>query len=87
MTFVTITSKGQMTLPKEVRDDLKLRPGDKLSIEKRGDGYLLLPRRGALELFAELPSYEGPPVTVEQMDAAIEEEVGARSRAKHAGAR
>jgi antitoxin PrlF len=83
MTLVTITSKGQMTLPKEVRDDLKVKPGDRLIIEKRGDGYVLRPQRSALDLFAELPRYEGPPVTVEEMDEAIEEEVWERNRPKH----
>ena len=32
----TITSKGQTTVPKEVRDALDIGPGDKLSWEVRG---------------------------------------------------
>jgi len=83
MAFVTITSKGQMTLPKEVRDDLKVKPGDKLIIEKQGDNYVLRARRSALDLFDELPRYEGPPITVEQMNEAIEAEVWERNKPKH----
>jgi AbrB family looped-hinge helix DNA binding protein len=75
MAQVVLTSKGQMTLPKEVRDDMKVGPGDKLEITKHGDGYLLRRRRSARELFAELPRYDGPPLTVEDMDEAIGEAV------------
>lgn len=83
MSFVTITSKGQMTLPKEIRDDLKLKAGDQVSIEKQGDSYVLRPRRSALELFARFRRPEQEPVTIEEMDRAIEDEVWERNRPKH----
>ena len=36
MTYTaTISSKGQITLPAEIRRSLKLRPGDKITIVKR----------------------------------------------------
>lgn len=44
MATATLTSKGQMTLPKDVRDDLKLEPGDKVDIVKEGNRYVLVPR-------------------------------------------
>lgn len=80
MASVALTSKGQMTLPKAIRDDLGAKPGDRLEITKQGDGYLITRRRNARELFRELPKYKGPPLTVEEMDAAIEEEVWERNR-------
>jgi antitoxin PrlF len=82
MAHVILTTKGQMTLPKEIRDDLQVGPGDRLEITKQGNGYLLVRKRPARELFAELPRYEGPPVSVEDMDRAIEEEVWERNRPK-----
>ncbi len=82
MAQVVLTSKGQMTLPKDIRDDLEVGPGDRLEITKHGDGYLLSRRRSARELFAELPRYQGPALTVEEMDAAIGEEVRERNRPK-----
>jgi antitoxin PrlF len=83
MTYVTITSKGQMTLPKDIRDDLKIKPGDKLIIEKQGDGYVLRPQRSALELFGMLKRPGQRAASIEEMDEAIEEEVWERNRPKH----
>ncbi len=36
--YASITSKNQMTVPAEVRDDLGLKAGDKLKIVKLDDG-------------------------------------------------
>ncbi len=35
----TMTSKGQMTVPKDVRDRLGLRPGDKVEFDEDGVGF------------------------------------------------
>jgi antitoxin PrlF len=82
MSQVVLTSKGQMTLPKEIRDDLQVGPGDRLEIRKHEGGYLISRKRSARDLFAELPRYEGPPLSVEEMEQAIEEEVWERNRPK-----
>lgn len=38
----TISTKGQVTIPKEIRDALRLRPGDKLRFDlERGDQAVL----------------------------------------------
>jgi AbrB family looped-hinge helix DNA binding protein len=34
----TITAKGQTTVPKEIRDRLKLKPGDKIEYVVEADG-------------------------------------------------
>ena len=44
----TITSKGQTTVPKEVRDALDIGPGDKLSWELRGARVAVTTERPAL---------------------------------------
>ena len=41
----TLTSKGQLTLPKKVRDALGLRPGDELLVELEEGRVVLIPRR------------------------------------------
>lgn len=43
-----ITSKGRTTVPKEVRDMLDLRPGDKLTWEIRGGKVAITTGRPAL---------------------------------------
>ena len=83
MSQVTLTSKSQMTLPKEVRDDLMVGPGDKLDITKQGEGYLITRRKSATELFAKYRRQRGKPLSASEMNQAIEDEVWERSRPKH----
>ncbi|MCM1438158.1 MAG: AbrB/MazE/SpoVT family DNA-binding domain-containing protein [Roseburia sp.] len=42
MEIAKITSKGQLTIPKEVRRSLGLRAGDKVLFVERDGGFLLL---------------------------------------------
>ena len=42
----TITSKGQTTIPKEIRDFLKLKPKDKIFYLIEDDKVILKPMRG-----------------------------------------
>ncbi len=83
MSQVTLTSKSQMTLPKDVRDDLQVGPGDMLDLTKQGDGYLITRRKSAEELFAKYRRPTRTPLTAAEMDQAIEEEVWERNRPKH----
>jgi AbrB family looped-hinge helix DNA binding protein len=43
MARVTVSPKYQVVIPKEVRDALKLRPGDKLEIFAYGDRIAFIP--------------------------------------------
>ena len=38
----TVTSKGQITIPKVVRERLRLEPGDKVYFDVRDDGSVLM---------------------------------------------
>lgn len=42
MPRATLTSKGQMTLPKEVREALKVKPGDRVEFIIQAPGRVLL---------------------------------------------
>ena len=68
MSTATLTSKGQITIPKGIRDALALEPGDRLSFELRDDGIVELraETRDLMSLFGTIkPTKRG--VTVEQM--------------------
>ena len=72
MATATMTSKGQMTLPKEIRDDLHLAPGDQIDIVKEGSRYVLRPRNvRAEDLFGILYRAGDPPMTLDEMDEAV----------------
>lgn len=68
-----------MVIPKDVRDRLQLATGDKLDVIERADGVLLRkPLTKTGESFETLArrirarvDYNGPAVTLEEMDAAI----------------
>ena len=68
----TITPKGQTTLPKDVRQALDLKPGDKLRYLILDDGEVRIIRaRSARELAGALHSLTQRVVTLDEMDAAI----------------
>ena len=70
----TLTSKGQLTVPKPVRDRLRLHPGDRLEFFLRDDGHVeMVPKKSSLR---ELKGMVPPPVTgvsVDDMEQAIAE--------------
>lgn len=65
-----VTSKGQTTLPKAVRDALAVEAGDRIRYFIQGDQVRIVPVKSIKRLYGALP-YEGPPVTLEEMDEAI----------------
>ncbi len=68
-----ITSKGRTTLPKAVREALGVSSGDRLRYVIMDNGNVrLLPVQRLSELFGML-AYDGPPVTLEDMDRAVAE--------------
>lgn len=68
----TLTSKNQMTLPKQVREDLNLKPGDRLVFRKQGENYVLeaKPRRSALAFAGALHDPRRGPLTQEDIKSA-----------------
>lgn len=72
-----LTSKGQTTIPVEIREHLKLKPGDLLEFVPQEHGVLIKARnRSALDLVGILgPPPNGRSVTVEEMEEAIGEAI------------
>ena len=76
MSTSTITSKGQITLPKQIREHLHLAPGDRIDFVVEEDGEVVVrPARSRLEqLRGMLRDRNRKPVTVDQMEAAVARE-------------
>ncbi len=60
MTQVTISSKFQVVIPKDVRDRLKIRPGQKVEAFAIGERIELVPIRPIRELRGMLKGVEAP---------------------------
>lgn len=69
----TLTSKGQVTIPKKIRDRLGLDRGDELSFELREDGVVeVRPLTGSiLDLHHALAPADGRSVSLKEMDEAV----------------
>jgi AbrB family looped-hinge helix DNA binding protein len=50
---LTLDRAGRVVLPKSLRDEMHLAPGDTLDLTVRGDEVILRPRRGATPLQKE----------------------------------
>lgn len=73
MITATVTSKGQITLPKAVRESLKLRSGDKIAfvINDKEEAVLKPVTKSVDQVFGLLHKKGQKPVSVEEMDQAI----------------
>ena len=68
----TITSKGQITLPKALRDELHLEPGDRVEFIVEVDGGVrMIPRKASVKQLKGMLPKPKRPITLEEMEAAI----------------
>ncbi|AGA88910.1 looped-hinge helix DNA binding domain, AbrB family [Thioflavicoccus mobilis 8321] len=75
MTTSTLTTKGQITIPKHIRERLMLHAGDKLdfTLTETGDILLKPVTRRVDEVFGRLGRPGQPALTPADMDAAIQQ--------------
>jgi antitoxin PrlF len=71
MASSTLTSKGQITLPKSVRDRLHLGAGDKVEFVETESGFELRTAKRDIREIKGLLAMPGKPVSVESMNQAI----------------
>ena len=78
MNTVTLTSKGQLTIPRPLRDALGLAPGARLqaSIDRQGRLVLVPSKYEPEELFRHRPSVMRS-LSLEEMELAIADAVSA----------
>ena len=70
MLHSTLTSKGQTTIPGEIRKALNLRAGDQLEYLLQNNQVLLRPHPGTRSLKGALSSNKGKGLTFDQIRAA-----------------
>ena len=72
MATASVTSKGQITIPAEVREDLGLKAGDRVDFIKDEAGeYKLKPKKGSLRDVRGMWKWTGKPLTIDEMNQVI----------------
>jgi antitoxin PrlF len=85
--YATLTSKGQVTLPKEIRDRLGLDAGSTLDFQLQPDETITVRavKPDARRIRGLLKSPHAKPLTVEQMDQGISRHVSGKRAAGRLG--
>jgi antitoxin PrlF len=75
--FTTMTSKGQLTIPKDVRDQLGLTTGTRFFVTVRNGEVIAMPKNKKLSDLAGILGRppNGKSLTIEEIDGAIMEAV------------
>ncbi len=77
MAFVKLSSKGQVIIPKPIRDAYHWENGQELTLIDTGNGILLQPKapfvESALDEVAGCLFYKGKPKSIADMDKAVAE--------------
>jgi AbrB family looped-hinge helix DNA binding protein len=80
--MTTVSTKGQVILPKAIRQRRRWEPGTRLIVEETSEGVLLKAAPAFAPTWPEdvagMLAYRGPPKTLEKMDAAITSEITRR---------
>ncbi len=76
MSTLTVTTKGQVTLRKDLLNHLGVRPGDKITVDKRPDGRIEMkatrPEGDISKVFGLLKRHNRPSLSIEQMNRIAE---------------
>ncbi len=68
-----ITSKNQITLPKPIREVLGVKPGDRVRFFILDNGQVRIAATRPLSELHGILKYEGPPISLEDMEKSIVE--------------
>lgn len=80
--LATVTDKGQLTVPKAIRDQFGIEPGSKLDFEPQADGTLRVRvlTRGGAPLYGLLHRPGRKARSIGEMDQGIGEAAAVRTR-------
>lgn len=76
MAAATLTSKGQITLPKSVRERLGLEAGDRIEFIEFDKGFFLAPATRDIRSLKGLVPKPKKPVSIEDMNRSIARQGG-----------
>ena len=78
MPSATLTTKGQLVIPKPIREHMNVHPGDRLDFVIREDGEVTVRPQtmDVTELRGRLRRPGRKPVSLDEMDRAIRERAG-----------
>ena len=81
MPLTTLTTKGQVTIPKSIRDSLKLSTGDKIEITiiKKREAILRPVSKKVDDTFCKLKIPGKKPVSIEAMNQVIRKRIKEKS--------
>jgi AbrB family looped-hinge helix DNA binding protein len=72
MATAALSSKGQITIPIEVRKKLGLKTGDRIGfIENENGEFVLKPKTGSIMNLKGIIKWTGKPVTIQEMNETI----------------
>ena len=77
MALAKITSKGQVTIPKAVRDSLKVYAGDKIEFVITEDGQALIRpvTKKVDDVYGRLYKPDRKPISIEKMNAGVRQKM------------
>jgi AbrB family looped-hinge helix DNA binding protein len=82
-----MTSKGQITIPIEVRKALGLKPGVRIDFYEIEKGeYAFRPKTGSIMEMRGCLGYDGPAIAIEEMHQALLDRAGKLDQATMSGA-
>ncbi len=82
MELGTLTSKGQTTIPAEIRLHFGLNDGDKLKFFVEGDHIVMVPAKGSVTDLKGIIPMPDKPVSIEDMKEAVRTEASSRLEAE-----
>jgi AbrB family looped-hinge helix DNA binding protein len=81
MKAYSITTKGQVTIPLEIREKLKLKPGDRIIYQNTENGIMLKPvKRNMLSDFGFLKTKQRLEADLDTMRESIRRRMAKRAR-------
>ena len=80
MTSATVTSKGQVTIPADVRARLGLRPGSRIAFVATAGGYEIHPQAASIKDLKGAVPRLAQSVSIDEMNEAIAASAAADSR-------